>query len=172
MAEQGRLPRESNPVPGERPGFTASHKAADGTYQETGVGNPLPSKLYAEDANGNKIPVKVGVNGELHTQLTGSVADELLVFSVTVPNDNRQYWSYSDPITSEYNNIDIFAQSDIPFIIDIQRQVGAKWYSINEYRETGVLKVMERINQNTVRIGVFPLGVNDQVTVIVSGREL
>ncbi|WP_079479724.1 hypothetical protein [Halobacillus salinus] len=42
MAEQGRLPRESNPMTGERPGFAASWKEEDGTYPETGRANPLP----------------------------------------------------------------------------------------------------------------------------------
>lgn len=42
MAEQGRLPREENPTPGEKPGFVGSFKKSDGTYVRTGENNPLP----------------------------------------------------------------------------------------------------------------------------------
>jgi len=40
----GRLNRESNPVPGEKPGFTPQHKLPDGSFIDTGEANPLPTK--------------------------------------------------------------------------------------------------------------------------------
>jgi len=39
----GRLNRESNPVPGEKPGFTPQHKLPDGSFIDTGETNPLPT---------------------------------------------------------------------------------------------------------------------------------
>jgi len=40
----GRLNRESNPVPGEKPGFKPQHKLPDGSFIDTGETNPLPTK--------------------------------------------------------------------------------------------------------------------------------
>ena len=40
----GRLNRESNPVPGEKPGFKPQHKLPDGSFIDTGEINPLPTK--------------------------------------------------------------------------------------------------------------------------------
>jgi len=41
----GRLNRESNPVPGEKPGFKPQHKLPDGSFIDTGENNPLPTNL-------------------------------------------------------------------------------------------------------------------------------
>jgi len=40
----GRLNKESNPVPGEKPGFTPQHKLPGGSFIDTGETNPLPTK--------------------------------------------------------------------------------------------------------------------------------
>ena len=39
----GRLLRESNPVPGEKPGFIPQHGDGNGNYIETNPNNPLPT---------------------------------------------------------------------------------------------------------------------------------
>lgn len=45
MTEIGRLRRETNPVPGERPGFTPQHELEDGSFVNTGENNPYPVKV-------------------------------------------------------------------------------------------------------------------------------
>jgi len=39
----GRLLRETNPVPGEKPGFIPQHGDGNGGYVETSPSNPLPT---------------------------------------------------------------------------------------------------------------------------------
>ncbi|SDO79012.1 hypothetical protein [Halobacillus aidingensis] len=81
MAEQGRLPRESNPLPGEKPGFTGSWKKTDGTYPETGEANPLPIQAVQMQSQLNDLKTLITatndrLNQTLDTQLTGSKLQE------------------------------------------------------------------------------------------------
>lgn len=58
---KGRLNRESNPVPGEKPGFLPQHESTvSGEFVVTGERNPFPVKIKNTDEQA--IPV----------QLTGS----------------------------------------------------------------------------------------------------
>lgn len=61
----GRLNRESNPVPGEKPGFLPQHESeTSGEFVVTGERNPYPVKIKNTDEQA--IPVKLtGSNVEL-----------------------------------------------------------------------------------------------------------
>lgn len=43
----GRLNRETNPVPGEKSGYTPQHALSDGSFVNTGETNPLPTREYS-----------------------------------------------------------------------------------------------------------------------------
>lgn len=60
----GRLNRESNPVPGEKPGFTPQYKNANGSFTDITPSTPLPSGNYVMK-NGVWVP------WDGSTQLTG-----------------------------------------------------------------------------------------------------
>ena len=55
---KGRLNRESNPVPGEKPGFLPQHESTvSGEFVVTGERNPYPVKVKNTDEQA--IPVKL-----------------------------------------------------------------------------------------------------------------
>ena len=90
---KGRLPKESNPLPGDKSGFVASHDTTgEEDYQRTSPLNPLPVKSIG-DSNVKDVAVKseleaikqsvadnkatndlilARLDGTLDTQLTGS----------------------------------------------------------------------------------------------------
>jgi len=74
----GRLNRESNPVPGEKPGFKPQHKLPDGSFIDTGETNPLPTNDDLVLAKLAEMDTKIGttnsrLNGVLDTNLVGAV---------------------------------------------------------------------------------------------------
>lgn len=74
----GRLNRESNPVPGEKPGFLPQHESeTSGEFVVTGERNPYPVKIKNTDEQA--IPV----------QLTGrNIEEKLEVSNFTVTTGN------------------------------------------------------------------------------------
>ena len=55
---KGRLNRESNPIPGEKPGFLPQHESeTSGEFVVTGERNPFPVKIKNTDEQA--IPVKL-----------------------------------------------------------------------------------------------------------------
>lgn len=77
-----RLNRESNPTPGEKPGFMPQHEATDGTMRNTGENNPLP------------------VNGNV--QLTGSIVEKNILknpksFGEAKAVDLSSHWTDTRP---------------------------------------------------------------------------
>lgn len=75
---KGRLNRESNPVPGEKPGFLPQHESeTSGEFVVTGERNPYPVKV--KNTDGQAIPVK----------LTGSFVEVGRVLGVTVAPGSR-----------------------------------------------------------------------------------
>ena len=97
----GRLNRESNPVPGEKPGFTPQHKLPDGSFIDTGEINPLPTKDDLVLAKLAEMDTKIGatntrLNGVLDTNMAGGKVEEQLTEADSVTgtltfSNNIQY---------------------------------------------------------------------------------
>lgn len=76
---QGRLKRESNPLAGEKAGFTPQHDATGaGEYVNTSPANPLPTKDDLVLAKLTQLEAQIKatntkLDGTINTQLTGSL---------------------------------------------------------------------------------------------------
>ena len=55
----GRLLRESNPVPGEKPGFVPQHGDGQGNYVETNPNNPLPTSDAILQSKIDELQIKI-----------------------------------------------------------------------------------------------------------------
>lgn len=69
---QGRLNRETNPIPGERPGFNPQFIDSDGYATDVTPNTPFPSGSYVQTDAGVWVPQKGNNDGAAHVQLTGS----------------------------------------------------------------------------------------------------
>ena len=75
---QGRLNRETNPIPGERPGFNPQFIDSDGYATDVTPNTPFPSGSYVQTDAGVWVPQKGNNDGAAHVQLTGSIGEELI----------------------------------------------------------------------------------------------
>lgn len=129
MAEKGRLPRESNPIFGEEPGFVASHDTTgDEDYERTSPKNPLPTKNSALEDKLNDIEKKLDSvieNGVINTQLSGSNVEDGIV------TKNKKKVVIDEIIDSEtlgagqwtkQQPIGFTDEDDIWFMINIDKQ--------------------------------------------------
>ncbi|MBT2215827.1 hypothetical protein KK120_08695 [Virgibacillus dakarensis] len=120
---QGRMPRETNPVPGEKPGYTANHDSTGNEdYVRTSPINPLPvnddaTKTELEEIKQQQIDLNakveatntrlnevLDVKGEM--QLTGSIVAQRGLAAnkpaATSVEPGTTYWSVdSDPHGNE-----------------------------------------------------------------------
>jgi hypothetical protein len=55
----GRLLRETNPVPGEKPGFIPQHGDGNGNYVETSLNNPLPTSDAVLQSKIDELQIKI-----------------------------------------------------------------------------------------------------------------
>lgn len=92
---QGRMPRESNPVSGEKPGYAANFDTTGNEdYERVSPSNPMPTTDQATKAELELIKqqnadILAKLNEGIDTQLTGSMVVETLINSESVaPGDD------------------------------------------------------------------------------------
>lgn len=81
---QGRLNREANPIPGEKPGFTPQYIDEDGFAVDVTPKTPFPSGNYVQTAGGIWVPQKGSDDGAANVQLTGSNVEHQLLDQVQI----------------------------------------------------------------------------------------
>ncbi|ARK32125.1 hypothetical protein [Halalkalibacter krulwichiae] len=77
-----RLLRESNPIPGEIPGFLPQHEDASGSFVVTGERNPLPISNYLLTNSGIYVPARGTNEGAQKSQSIGANTFNVRTLSV------------------------------------------------------------------------------------------
>src|SRR5699024_10840795 len=108
---RGRLPRESNPVPGQsQPGFVpAFDETGNEDYVRVSNQKPYPVANYTQNASGVWLPTSQ--NNPMPTQLTGSKVEQLEVTFTDVPPGVSQIFSFKPPVGELWDIL--YLQADI-----------------------------------------------------------
>lgn len=136
---QGRLNRETNPIPGERPGFNPQFIDSDGYATDVTPNTPFPSGSYVQTDAGAWVPQKGNNDGAAHVQLTGSnvVVFEYLNSTLNLNNaGNRWYGAnavsgttnrrpadvsrFSKKLVYVKNNYNVMANVNVNFYKDVE----------------------------------------------------
>ena len=88
---QGRLNRETNPIPGEIPGFNPQFIDDDGYATDVTPSTPFPSGNYVQTEGGVWVPQKGTDNGEAFVQLTGRKVIKEQVFSRSIRAEDSSF---------------------------------------------------------------------------------
>lgn len=122
---QGRLNRETNPIPGERPGFNPQFIDSDGYATDVTPNTPFPSGSYVQTDAGVWVPQKGNNDGAAHVQLTGSNVEKIYVFDGYAITDTAQHSGYIS--MKKYRKIYMMATNthDVEVNLDIRFESGS-----------------------------------------------
>lgn len=88
---QGRLNRETNPIPGEIPGFNPQFIDDDGYATDVTPSTPFPSGNYVQTEGGVWVPQKGTDNGEAFVQLTGRKIEKEYLLSRQIRSEREGF---------------------------------------------------------------------------------
>ena len=154
---KGRLPRESNPVPGKEPGFVASHDTTGAEdYKRTSPLNPLPVKSIG-DSNVKDAAVKAELelikqgiadnkatndlileklDSGVSTQLTGSKVEYMeLVENEIVASNSSGTFSTSAGAVDGVREVTFYISANVKFKADLYVYDGINLNLAREYIE-------------------------------------
>ena len=150
---KGRLPRESNPLPGDKSGFVASHDTTGAEdYKRTSPLNPLPVKSIG-DSNVKDAAVKAELelikqsiadnkatndlilarlDNPIDTQLTGSIVEHIDITDLvgTIAPGATKTLNLTAPIYRGFAKANIAFRRSAGGISKIEIQSGVPTYSI------------------------------------------
>lgn len=134
------------------PGFLPQHEGENkGEFVITGNRNPLPTAGYVMTEGGMWVPQRGSDDGAAHTQVTGSIVEDIVVDSEAILDSESHFYNAKG---GDYKKIFIYLTSSL----DVELTVGLRPFPKSLFDT----KIWSGSDWDTLNRAMIPAGTNEE----------